>query len=71
MTREAVHDIMMRARTLEQCAEAWKAQAEYLREHPEDESVIDEGETLWMMEQALKNMAAQKQTAPPQAERAA
>ena len=71
MTREEVHNIMMRARTLEQRAEAWKAQAEYLREHPEDDSVIDEGETLWMTEQAIKNMAAQKQEIQSQAERAA
>ena len=62
---------MMRARTLEQRAEARKAQAEYPREHPEDDSVIDEGETAWMMEQALKNIAAQKQELQPQAERVA
>ena len=54
MTREEVSVLIFRARTLEQCAEAWKAQAEYLREHPEDESVIEEGEALWMHEQALK-----------------
>jgi hypothetical protein len=61
MTRKEVHDIMFRTNTLEQCAEAWKAQAEYLREHPEDESIIDEGEALWMTEQAIKNMEAQQQ----------
>ena len=66
MTRKEVHDIMFRARTLEQCAAAWKAQAEYLREQPDDESVVEEGEALWMHEQALKNSEAQKQ-----AERAA
>ena len=66
LTQDEVSEVMFRARTLEQCAEAWKAQAEYLREHPEDESVIEEGEALWMHEQALKNTEAQKQ-----AERAA
>jgi hypothetical protein len=67
MTREEVSELMFRADTLEQCAEAWKAQAEYLREHPEDESIIDEGEALWMTEQALKHPDAPA----PQAEHAA
>ncbi len=81
MTRKKVHDIMLGARTLEQCAQAWLAQAEYLREHPDDDSVIDEGEALWMTEQALLNMTARKHdadmpetppaSAPRQAERVA
>lgn len=71
MTREEVRELMFRADTLEQCADAWKARSAYLREHPDDEAIIDEGEALWMTEQALKNMAAQKQEVQPQAERAA
>lgn len=57
MTREELHDLMLHARTLEQCAAAWKAQEDYLREHPDDESVIEEGEALYMKEQGLKLLA--------------
>ena len=51
---------MMRADTLEQCATAWKAQEDYLRQHPDDDSVIEEGEALCMTEQALKREAEQE-----------
>ena len=66
MTREEVRELMFRADTLEQCAEAWKARSVYLREHPDDTAIIEEGESLWMTEQAIKNMEAHNQ-----AERAA
>ena len=71
MTLDDVLRFMGGVRTLEDCKRAWELQAEWLREHPEDEVVIDEGEALFMHEEALKNMAAQKQEVPPQAERAA
>ena len=61
MTREELHKLMLHARTLEQCAAAWQAQEEYLCVHPDDESVIEEGEALWMREQALKSMAGRPQ----------
>ena len=45
---------MSRAHTLEQIAAAWKVRSEYLRANPDDEAIIEEGESLWMLEQALK-----------------
>ena len=62
LTREEISALMFRADTLEQCAEAWKARAAYLCEHPDDTGIIKEGEALWMTEQAIKNMEAQQQS---------
>ena len=67
MTRREVHDIMFRARTLEQIAVAWQARSQYLRDNPDDMAILEEGESLWMREQALKYPDA----LVPQAERAA
>jgi hypothetical protein len=58
MTREEVRQLMSSAKTLSQCSEAWEARAAYLREHPDDEAIIEEGEALYMTEQALKQIAA-------------
>ncbi len=66
MTLDEVLRIMSGVRTLEDCKRAWAVRSEWLREHPEDEVVIDEGEALWMHEQALLRMEAHNQ-----AERAA
>jgi hypothetical protein len=64
MTLDDVLRIMSGVRTLEDCKRAWEVQAEWLREHPEDEVVIDEGEALYMHEEALKHIEAQKQAQP-------
>ena len=71
MTLDEVLRIMSGVRTLEDCKRAWAVCSEWMREHPDDEVVIDEGEALFMHEEALKNIAAQKQELQPQAERAA
>lgn len=42
-------------------ASAWAIRSEWLRDHPDAEVVIDEGEALWMREQALLRMEAHKQ----------
>ena len=61
LTRKEVSDLMFRADTLEQCAEAWKARSEYLRAHPDDTGILEEGESLWMTEQALKHQSKQSE----------
>ena len=66
MTRDELLQIMSGVRTLQDCKQAWELRANWLCEHPGDEVVIEESEALWMHEQALQNMEAQKQ-----AERAA
>ena len=55
MTHEEVSEIMSRARTLEQIAVAWQARSAYLQAHPDDMAILEEGESLWMLEQALKD----------------
>lgn len=55
MTQEEVSQLMFSAKTLPQCATAWEARGIYLREHPDDERIIEEGESLYMMEQSLKH----------------
>ena len=62
MTLKEVLLIMSAVKTLGDCKRAWEVQAAWLRDHPDDEVVIDEGEALWMNEQALKNREAAKQT---------
>ena len=50
LTQDEVSEIMFRARTLEQIAAAWEARSAYLRAHPDDEAILEEGESLWMRE---------------------
>lgn len=65
MTRDEVLDLMFHAQTLEECRRAWEARTDWLNDHPDDEAIIDESESLYMREQALKRMADQKlQTEP-------
>ncbi len=45
---------MSRARTQEQITAAWEARSLYLQANPDDEAILEEGESLWMLEQALK-----------------
>ena len=64
MTLDDVLRTMSGVRTLEDCRRAWEVQAEWLREHPEDDVVIDEGEALYMHEEARKHLQTQKQAEP-------
>ena len=57
MTYEEVSEIMFRARTLEQIAAAWQVRSAYLQAHPDDEAILEEGESLWICEQALLHPA--------------
>lgn len=52
---------MRSARTPEQIAAAWEVRADWLCLHPDDEGIQDEGEALFMREEALKRLAEQKQ----------
>ena len=67
MTQDQVSEIMYHAQTLEQTANAWQVRSAYLLAHPDDEAIVEEGESLWMREQALKH----PNPVIPQADRAA
>jgi hypothetical protein len=56
MTRDEVLNLMSHAGTLEECQRAWEVRAVWLNEHPDDETVIDEGEGLYMREQAIERI---------------
>ena len=60
MTRDNLLDLMFYAKTLEECKQAWEARALWLNEHPDDETIIDESESLYMREQALRRAAEPK-----------
>lgn len=51
---------MRSARTKEQIAAAWEARADWLRIHPDDQGIEEEGEALFMREEALERIAEQK-----------
>ena len=51
---------MRSARTPERIAAAWNARDAWLRDHPDDAGIYDEGEALFMREEALKRMAEQR-----------
>ena len=60
MTRDDVLDLMYYAKTLADCKRAWEARDAWLNEHPDDEDMIEESESLYMREQAIPYMEEQK-----------
>ena len=57
LARTQVQALMRSARRSEQIAAAWDARADWLNDHPDDAGIEDEGEALFMREEALKRLA--------------
>lgn len=55
MTREQVLALCYEARTLEEIEAAKRARGEWLTTHPDDATVLDAGEMLCMLEDALRD----------------
>jgi hypothetical protein len=55
MTREQVLDLCYQARTLEEIEIAKRARGEWLTAHPDDATVLDVGEMLCMLEDAIRD----------------
>lgn len=52
--REQIRQLILRAKTLDEVKEARKKLAAWLRRHPDDKQLLGEGESLVMLEMALK-----------------
>ena len=61
MTREQVLDLCYSARTLEEIEAAKRARGEWLTAHPDDAAVLDVGEMLCMLEDAIRVIKAVSQ----------
>ena len=53
---------LKRKKTLPDIREARQMLRDWMKEHPDDYSSQDAGEELWMMEEALEFLAAEKAT---------
>jgi hypothetical protein len=61
MTREEVQAALRWPKTLEEVENAQKALDAYLKEHPDDYDLLQEAESLALLEEALQHKAAQIQ----------
>lgn len=52
--REQLRQLILRAKTLDEVKEARKKLAAWLKRHPDDKQLLGEGESLVMLESALK-----------------
>jgi hypothetical protein len=63
MTREEISALMFRARTRVECETAKAALLAYLKEHPDDLDLQEEGGSLYMKQVALESMTAPEREA--------
>lgn len=61
MNRNEILEAICFAKTLEDCQKAWRLRADYLRAHPDDDAMIDAGESLSMLEKALLSAGKEKE----------
>ena len=63
MTQDQVLDLMLGAMDKKQVRAAWSAARAYLKDHPDDETILTAGESLAMLEDALNNPDPEEETA--------
>ncbi len=57
--REQLRQLILRAKTLDEVKEARKKLAAWLKRHPDDKQLLGEGESLVMLEMALKKKSTE------------
>ena len=69
MTREEVISTIRSARTLQAIEHAWHVRGDYLLDNPEDSEIFEYGESLSMMEDALRILESEEVKRPLPARR--